>query len=68
MVLCRMVSLSDHSLVPGHLTKGAMTIPRISETMYAQTGRVTFSLVTTIIPRMKLNTSTPTYHVHGVSL
>lgn len=52
----------------GQLTTGAMMIPTIKATTYAQAGRVMFSLITTTRPRMKEKTRTAMYHHQGASL
>lgn len=50
------------------LTKGAMTIPRISEVMYAHTGKVRSSLSTTTSPKTNATTRILMYHSQGTSL
>lgn len=52
----------------GELTTGAMMIPTIKATTYAQAGRVIFSLITTTRPRTKEKTRTAMYHHQGASL
>jgi hypothetical protein len=62
------VAIPLPNLEYSNVLNGAMSVPRSSDTMYAQIGKVMFCVETTTAPSTKLATRISPYHHHGTSL